>query len=64
MRWTWNAKPSAWIQAMRVVLASMALFVSACTTPGHSNSSPAAIPAEGGQAGTVGSGNGDGGNDM
>jgi hypothetical protein len=60
MQPTWNTLPVGWTYMMRVVLVSIALFVSACTAPGHSISNPSGIPSEGGYAGPKGSGNGDG----
>jgi hypothetical protein len=60
----WATVPIWWNHVIRVVFVVLPLFVSACTTPGHSSSTPAAIPSEGGRAGTVGSGDGDGGNEM
>jgi hypothetical protein len=60
MRPIWNALPVGWTYMMRVVLVSIALFVSACTAPGHPISNPSGIPSEGGYAEPKGSGNGDG----
>jgi hypothetical protein len=60
MRSTWNTVPTWWKHVMRVVLVAMVLCVSACTTPGRSGSTPAALPPEGGYAGPPDSGNGGG----
>jgi hypothetical protein len=57
MRPSWNTLPLGWTYMMRVVLVSIALFVSACTAPGHPISNPSDILSEGGYAGPKGSGN-------
>jgi hypothetical protein len=49
---------------MRVMLVSLALFVSACTGPGCASSTPSAQPFEEGHVGPVVPGNGDGGNNV
>jgi hypothetical protein len=54
----WNTVPTRWPHLRRVMVVSVGLFVSACTAPSRSGSAPAALPPEGGHAG---SGNGRGG---
>ena len=46
-----NTVPAWWNGIMRVVLVSVALFVSACTTPGRASSNPSALFLEGGYMG-------------
>jgi hypothetical protein len=57
---TWTTAPTWWNQVMRVVLVAMILFVSACTAPGRSSSTPGALPSEAEYAGPKDSGNGGG----
>jgi hypothetical protein len=61
---TWNTLPAGWTYVMRVTLVAVVLFVAACTGPGHSSSVPSAHSPEGGLAGPLTSGNGDGGSGM
>jgi hypothetical protein len=61
---TWNLLPARWPYVMRVMMVSLALSVSACTAPGHSSSGPAAHSPDGGLAGPLTSGDGDGGSGM
>ena len=58
---TWKTLPTWWNYVIRVVLVSVVLFVSACTMPGRSSSTPSALPPEGEYAGPKDSGNGGGG---
>jgi hypothetical protein len=48
---TWNDLPPWWHRVMRVVLVSVALFVSGCTTPGRTSSNPSDLFLEGGYMG-------------
>jgi hypothetical protein len=47
-----NTAPAWWNCIMRVVLVSVALFVSACTSPGRTSSNPSALFLEGGYMGS------------
>jgi hypothetical protein len=64
MTQTWNTLSTWWKYRTRVVLVALALWVSACTGPGHSTSAPSAHSPEGGQARPKLSGNGNGGSGM
>ena len=57
----WPTGPTWWHYVIRVVFLGLLFFVSACTAPGCSLSTPLAYPHEGGLAGSLTSGNGDGG---
>jgi hypothetical protein len=57
----WPTVPTWWNHVIRVMLVILLLFVSACTAPGHSRSNPSAHSLDGGLAGPLTSGNGDGG---
>jgi Magnesium chelatase, subunit ChlI len=48
---TWKTLPPWRHHAMRVMLVAVVLFVSACTTPGRTSSSPSALFLEGGYTG-------------
>jgi hypothetical protein len=61
---TWIAFPRWWHHVIWVVFVAVVICVSACSGPGRSGSTPAALSPDAGQAGTVGSGDGDGGNGM
>jgi hypothetical protein len=61
---TWNTSATWWLHRTWVVLAALALCMSACTGPGHSRSAPSAHSPEVGHAGPMLSGDGDGGSGM
>jgi hypothetical protein len=61
---TANTLPAGWTYLMRVMMVSLALLVSVCTAPGHSSSTPSAHSPEGGRAGPMIQGDGDGGDGM
>jgi hypothetical protein len=56
MRPTWKSLPIRWNHVMRVLAVAAVLCISACTAPGHSLSTPSALPPEGGSAGSQGPG--------
>jgi hypothetical protein len=56
--------PTQWRHVLRVLVVFLALFVSACTGPGHSGLTPSAHSLEGELAGPMIQGDGDGGNGM
>ena len=57
---TWITFPRRWRHVIRMVLVAVVVCVSACSGPGRSGSTPAALSPDAGQAGAAGSG--DGGN--
>jgi hypothetical protein len=58
---TWNTVRTWWHHVMLLVLVAVVLCVSACTTPGRSSSTPAALSPEGGLTGPMIQGDGNGG---
>ncbi len=58
---TWSTLPAGWTYVLRVTLAAVVLFVSACAALGHSSSNRSSMPSDGGYAGMADSGNGNGG---
>jgi hypothetical protein len=60
----WNTSSTWRNHLMRGVLVALVLCMSACTAPGHSGSAPSAHSPEGGRAGPVLSGDGNGGSGM
>ena len=56
--------PTRWRLDMRVGLIAVVLCVSACSGPGASTSNPSGLSPEGGSAGPMISGDGDGGSGM
>jgi hypothetical protein len=61
---TWNTLAAGWTDVMRVVLVAVVVFVAACTGRAHSSSAPSGHAPEGGRAGPLTSGDGDGGDGM
>jgi hypothetical protein len=61
---TWNPIPTTWHHIMRVMMVSVVVFVSGCTAPGHSLSTPSARTPTGGHEGALDAGDGNGGNGM
>jgi hypothetical protein len=61
---TWTLLPARWTYAMRVMVVSLALSVSACAAPGYPLPNSPAHSADEGPARPLTSGDGDGGNGM
>jgi hypothetical protein len=64
MRCTRETLPTWWNHLMWVGLGILLLCISACATPGHSLSNPSAPSTDGGLAGPLTSGDGDGSSGM
>jgi hypothetical protein len=61
---TGNIVSTWWQHARRVVVISAVVCFFGCNSPGRSSSTPGALSPDGGQAGPMIQGDGDGGNGM